>query len=195
MTPTVAQIDSLILKRWTDAVAFREAMSELEDRLSEGLEKAADTLRPWLEEKGYAFLEVEAKYAKINVARASWINKKTRQPWVWFGLDALFPYGFRKVVEEHPLVWIMTYNLEKDDRKVFQEQLATRISSKGGDWLNEDCSRDYPAGRYINTHGDRERLAFAANPDDLVAFARGALESILVLGDDVEAALRITRGT
>src|SRR5439155_25617905 len=73
------------------------------------------------------------------------MNKKRQQPWVWFTLDALFQYGFRKVHEEHPLVWVITYNLEKDDRRVFLEHLTNQLSGKGGDWINEDCGRDYPA--------------------------------------------------
>lgn len=192
MTDNVAHVDAVLFKRWTDAVALREAMTELEERLSERLEKAAESLQPWLEEQGYSLVEVEAKYARVNVARASWMNKKRQQPWVWFALDALFPYGFRRVQEEHPLVWVMTYNLEKDDRRVFQEHLTNRLKGKGGDWINEDCGRDYPAGHYITTHGDRERLVLAQSPDALVTFARQALASILVLGDDVEAALLAT---
>jgi hypothetical protein len=181
----------VLFKRWTDAVALREAMTELEARMSERLEKAVESLRPWLDERGYAFVEAETKYARINVARAGWLNKR-QQPWVWFVLDAVFPYGFRKVEEEHALVWVLTYNLEKDDRRVFQEHLTNRLRGRGGDWINEDCGRDYPAGHYISTHGDRERLALAQTSEALVAFALEALEPILALGDDVDAALRET---
>lgn len=194
MTDNVAQVDAVLFKRWTDAVALREAMTELEGRLSERLEKAAESLQPWLEERGYTFVEVEGKYARINVARASWMNKKRQQPWVWFALDAVFPYGFRKVQEEYPLVWVYAFNLERDDRRVFQEHLTNRLKAKGGDWINEDCGRDYPAGHYISTHGDPERLALAQAPETLVTFAREALEPILALADDVEAALRETLG-
>ena len=194
MTDNVGQVDAVLFKRWTDAVALRDAMAELEGRMSERLEKAAESLQPWLEEQGYSFVEVEAKYARVNVARANWMNKKKQQPCVWIALDALFPYGFRKVQEEHPLVWVRTYNLEKDDRRVLQEHLTNRLRGKGGDWINEDCSRDYPAGHYIATHGDRERLALAQDPEALATFAREALASILILGDDVEAALQETLG-
>ena len=140
MTDNVGQVDAVLFKRWTDAVALRDAMAELEGRMSERLEKAAESLQPWLEEQGYSFVEVEAKYARVNVARANWMNKKKQQPCVWIALDALFPYGFRKVQEEHPLVWVRTYNLEKDDRRVFQEHLTNRLRGKGGDWINEDCT-------------------------------------------------------
>ena len=71
MTENVGQVDAVLFRRWTDAVALREAMTELEGRLSERLEKTAESLQPWLEEKGYSFVEVEAKYARINVARTS----------------------------------------------------------------------------------------------------------------------------
>src|SRR5687767_12852063 len=101
MTDKVSQVDAVLFRRWTDAVALREAMAELEERMAERLEKAAESLQPWLEERGYSFVEVDAKYASVNVARASWMNKKRQQPWVWFALDALFPYGFRKVQEDH----------------------------------------------------------------------------------------------
>src|SRR5690242_20231605 len=93
MPDNVDQVDSVLLNRWTDAVALREAMTELEERLAGRLETAAESLRPWLEERGYTFVEVESKYARVNVARASWMNKKRQQPWVWLMLDALFPYG------------------------------------------------------------------------------------------------------
>jgi len=194
MTENVDHVDAVLLKRWTEAVALREAMTELEERLSVRLERTAESLQPWLEEQGYTFVELEAKYARVNVARTSWMNKKRQQPWVWFALGALFPYGFRKVQEEHPLVWVMTYNLEKDDRRTFQEHLTNRLKGKGGDWINENCGRDYPAGRYISSHGDRERLALAQTPEALVTFAREALASIFILGDDVESALRMTLG-
>ena len=169
-------------------------MAELEERLANRLESAAELLRPWLEDQGYTFIEVEPKYARINVARAAWMNKKRQQPWAWFTLDALFPYGYRKVDEDYPYVWVVCSNLEKDDRTVFQGQLTNRLKSKADDWVNEDCSREYPAGRYIRSHGDPERLALAQSPELLAAFAREALTPLLALGDDVEAALRSTIG-
>ncbi len=172
MTDNVGQVDAVLFRRWTDAVALREAMTELEGRMSQRLEKAAESLQPWLEEQGYAFVEVEAKYARVNVARASWMNKKRQQPWVWFALDALFPYGFRKVQEEHPLVWVVTSNLEKDDRRVFQEHLTNRLRGKGGDWINEDCGRDYPAGHYISKHARRSRQDITYPPRHSAHFVR-----------------------
>lgn len=193
MIDTLTEVDRVLLNRWTDAVSFREAMADLEERLGSHLDAAAESLRPWFGERGYGFLEVETKHARLNVARSSWLNKK-KQPYVWFMLDAVFPYGYRKVQEEHPFVWVDARNLERDDRSTFQEHLTNRLRGKEGDWLNEGCSRDYPAGRYIVTHGDRERVALAQASEGLASFVREAFTPILALGDDVEAALRATLG-
>src|SRR5262245_49192025 len=100
MADMPSTVDSVFLKRWADAVSFREAMADFEDRLGASLETAAESLRPWLDQQGYGFLEVESKYARINVARSGWVNRKSKQPWVWFMLDALLPYGYRRVQEE-----------------------------------------------------------------------------------------------
>lgn len=191
---TLSQVDAVLLNRWTDAVSFREAMADLEERLAARLEATAESLRPWLDEQGYGFLEVEPKNARINVARSGWLNKKKQQPWVWFMLDALLPYGYRKVQEENPLVWVVTLNLEKENRSVFQEHLTSRLRGREGEWINEDCSREYPAGRYISSHGDSQRVALAQAPEAMASFAREALTPILALGDDVETALRATLG-
>ena len=133
MADMPSHVDSVFLKRWADSVSFREAMADFEDRLGAGLETAAESLRPWLDERGYGFLEVESKYARINVARSGWVNQQSKQPWVWFMLDALLPHGYRRVQEERPLVWVVTRNLEKDDRSTFQRHLANRLRGKEGD--------------------------------------------------------------
>jgi hypothetical protein len=194
MAEMFTEIDQVLLNRWSDAVSFREALEELEGRLAARFEAAAESVRPWVDEQGYGFFEIETKYARINVARDGWVNKKRQQPWVWFMIDALLPYGFRRVDEEHPYVWIDTRNLDRDERSTFQEHLTNRLRGRDGGWVNEDCSRDHPAGRYIMSHGDRERLALAQSSDAMAAFIRENFTPILALGDDVEAALRATRG-
>lgn len=194
MNERLDQIDAVLTTRWADAVAFRDALNDLEGRMADRLESAAELLRPWLDEQGYAFVEADTKWANISVARAAWINKKTKKPRVCFAVGALFPYGFRKVEEDHPFVWVFSFNLERDDRLAFQEHLTNRLGGKAGGWLSDDCGRETPAGRYVATHGDRERLDLACSAESIAAFAKGVLPAILALGDDVEAALRATLG-
>jgi hypothetical protein len=190
MNDSLVQIDAILMKRWADAVAFRNALTDLEGRLAERLEAAAELLRPWLDELGYSFVDVDSKWANIIVARSGWINRKTKKPRVYVAADALLPYGFRKVEEENPSVWIFSWGLDRDDRVAFREQLTERLKGKTGGWLNEHCEREAPAGRYITTHGDRERLELARSPEALAAFAKEILPPILALGDDIEGALR-----
>lgn len=74
------------------------------------------------------------------------------------------------------------------------EHLPNHLKGSEGDWVNEDCNRDYPCGRYLAAMSDRERLALAQTPESLASFARDALVPILSLGDAVDAALRATQG-
>lgn len=194
MSDSLAQIDAVLMKRWADAVAFRDALTDLEGRLAERLDAAAELLRPWLEELGYAFVDVDSKWANIIVARSGWINKKTKKPRVYVAAGALLPYGFRKVEEENPFVWVFSWGLDRDDRVAFREQLAERLKGKTGGWINEDCEREAPAGRYVRTHSDRERLELAQSPEAIAGFVKEILPPILALGDDIEAALRATVG-
>jgi hypothetical protein len=85
------------------------------------------------------------------------MNKKKQQPWVWFSLDALFPYGFRKVQKEHPLVWVMAHNLEKDDRRIFQEHLTNRLRGKGGDLRGVNYSRRVTTTIFAGEGSAKER--------------------------------------
>jgi hypothetical protein len=195
MSVTPEQVDTVFLERWADAVAFREALGEFEARLDAGLEAAVDLVRPWLEQLGYGFVEVQTKYARINVARQTWVERKSKQPCVWFTLDAVFPYGYRKVNEDFPLVWVVTKNLEKEARATFQTQLASQVKGREGDWINEWCDRDYPLGHYIESKDDLERLTLALAPEALASFVRDSFTPILAFGDDVDAALRATLGT
>lgn len=193
MAEPFTEVDHLLLRRWHDSVAIYEAINELEKRMGARFEAGAESLRSWLDERGFSFFEVEEKYARLNVARTSWLNKK-KQPYVWFMIDAVLPYGYRWVTEDQACVWVDCRNLEKDDRQPFGEHLASRIKDKPGGWLNEHCSRDYPAGRFLAGSGDTERLVLAQDHDKIAHFMREALSPILALADDVEAAMRATTG-
>lgn len=189
------KVESVLMNRWQDAVAFREAMGDFEVHVDASLKEATESLRPWLREQGFEFLEVEPKYACLNIARSGWINSKTKQPWVWFVLDAVLPYGYRKVQEDRPGIWLDTRNLGREDRSAFQGHLLARLGGREAEWVTEDCNRDYPVGRHLaEARSDAERLALALEPEAFCLFMKQTISPILTLGDDVEMALRATLG-
>jgi len=82
----------------------------------------------------------------------------------------------------------------KDHRSTFREHLANWLKGRKGEWINDDCGREYSAGCDISSHGDSKHLALAQAPGAMASCAREAPTPILALGDDVEAALRATLG-
>lgn len=193
MAEPLTNVDLLLLDRWADTTGIRDAIKELEERLANRLNAVAERLRPWLEAKGFVLLDVETKYAAVNVGKAGWVKNK-EEVWVYITIAALFPFGYRRVEEEHPHVWIRSDGLSRSEQEAFQTEVSNRFKNRPGEWLNEECSRDWPAGRYIKTHGDVERSRLAQSEDAMEAFMKAELEPLLALGDDVDAALRAARG-
>ena len=94
-----------------------------------------------------------------------------------------FAMGLNPAQPEHALI-----SVEFSDFRARVNEEALLMSAV---LQNGRARLTYPAGRYISTHGDRERLTLAQTPEALASFAREAVASILVLGDDVEAALAL----
>ena len=174
-------------------MGIRDAIKELEARLADRLEATADRLPAWLKERGYVLLDVETKSATVNVGKNTWMKNK-EDAFVYVSVGGLFPFGYRKVGEEHPFVWLMSDGLSEDEQEVFQAEVSNRLEKLPGGWLNKACARDWPAGRYITSHGDPERVKLAQSDESLESFMKAELEPILALGDEFDAAFAAARG-
>ena len=105
----------------------------------------------------------------------------------------LYPYGFRRVAEEHPFVWLYTDALSDVEKERFHHALHTRLGQLPGGWFNEECDPDQPVGCYITAYGDLERSQLASDAPALTEFIKAELEPILAMSDDFDAALRAAR--
>src|SRR5688572_7024139 len=192
MTESLTDVDTLLLDRWGDTVGLRDAIKELEDRLADRLEAVAERLRPWLMNQGYVLLDVEKRYATVNVGKASWM-KDPEEALIYISIASLFPFGYRRVDEEHPSVWLLSDGLPKPEQEIFQAEVLKRLKNRPEEWINEDCDQDGPAGRYIRSHGDVERACLAQSQEALEKFIKAELEPMLLLGGDFDAALEAAR--
>src|SRR5687767_361625 len=123
MAEPLTDLDRFLLQQWPDATALRLALSELETRLSDHLELVAQRLAPWLEPKRFVYLDVERRQATINVGKTSWMKNK-EEARIYISVAALFPFGFRKVQEEHPYVWVYAYGLSKQEQSDFRDAIT-----------------------------------------------------------------------
>jgi hypothetical protein len=192
MSEQLTEVDALLLGRWTDVVGIREAVKDLEGRLGDRLEATAERLRAWLTGRGYVLLEVEARFASVNVGKEKWM-RNPEEPLICIAVGGLFPFGYRRVEEEHPYVWLYSDGLTEEEQRMFQGEVSRRLENRPGGWLNEECRQDTPAGRYVTSHDDRERARLAQSDESLESFIRTELEPMLLLGDDFDAALETVR--
>jgi hypothetical protein len=193
MAETLTELDELLLGRWHDAVGIRDALKELEERLQNRLEAVAERLRPWLDERGYVLFDVGTRNADLEVVKPTWLKTKN-EPLIWISVFALFPYGFRKVEEEHPFIWLYSKGLPKNEVEPFRAELAHRLKNRPERWINDECDLYCPAGMYITSHGDKERIDLARSEETLEDFVKTNLLPMLALGDDIDAALEAVHG-
>lgn len=189
----LTDVDTLLLERWADTVGIRDAIKELEDRLGDRLEAVAERVRPWLESRGYMLLSVDRKSAGLDIGKDAWM-KNREESFIWLTVDALFPFGYRKVSEEHPYVWLSSSGLAEDEQTLFLAEVSQRLRDRPGGWLNEDCHLEAPAGRYIESHRDSERARLAQSEDALESFIKTELDPLLALGAEFDSALQAVRG-
>ena len=188
MSEALTELDVLLLDKWQDTLAIWDAINELEDRLSDRFESSVDRLKPWLAERDYEVVEVDRKGASVYVAKRSWFRKREEEL-VSVGVGAVLPYGFRRVDDEHPYVWVAIGHMDEDEQEAFNAQFTERLRRRPGGWLNDNCYEDYPAGRHITSLGDSERITLAKSEEAMESFMKDALESVMALEGDIEAAL------
>lgn len=193
MSDQLTELDVFLLDRWPDTMGIREAIKELEDRLGDRLEAVAERLGPWLTARGYEVAGVETKYAAVNIVKKGWMKNRD-EAFIYVAIAGLFPFGYRRVDEEHPYVWLRSEELTEAEEQVFQAEMSSRLKDTPGGWLNEYCTQSDPVGRYIVSYGDPERARLAQSDESLEQFIKAELEPILALGDGFDAALKTARG-
>lgn len=188
MTNGETALDAFLLENWSEAAALRDAFSELEDRMTERLTRVVEGLKPWCHSSGLTYVECDAKYAGVNVAKASWMSNDV-SPRVYYLIGGMFPSGFRKVVDPHPSIWVWTYGMSGPEQNAFRERLAERLAAKPDAWINEECTKRGPAGIYIRSHGDAERVLLAQSDERLEQFLKAQIEKAMSIAGDIDAAL------
>lgn len=193
MAEPLTNLDLLLLDRWADTTGIRDAIKELEERLGARLKAAGERLRPWLEGQGFTLLDVETKYAGVKIGKSQWMENK-EDPLIHIYMGGLLPFGYRRVDDEHPYVWLIADSLSEKEQEVFQADLSARLKDRPGEWLNEHCDLDWPVGRYVESYGDLERARLVQSEDAFESFMKAELEPLLAMGGDIDAALLAARG-
>jgi hypothetical protein len=192
MSEALTDVDVLLLDRWADATALRDAIKELEDRLGDRFEATGDRLRAWVRSRGFEVIAIDKRTAWIAVAKPAWMTKANDEL-VSVSVGAVLPYGYRRVQDEHPYVWVGVGHLNEDEQQAFNNALAGRLKGLPDAWLNDECTEDFPAGLMLSSVADPERVKLAQSEEDLEAFIKTALEKAMSIEVHIDAALAAAR--
>lgn len=197
MPDTLTELDRLLLERWPDAMGLWQAIKDLEDRLGDSLKRVADRLTPWLTDQGFNVVGVSTKDAGVEFAHSHWLNK-SEEPLIAASIAELFPFGYRRVKDEHPYLWLYAETLPEDQRELFHSETTRKLKNHADGWINENCDADWPVGRYFTTHGDKERIALASSEEALEQFMKARLQEFAaicpVLTESLKMALALKSG-
>lgn len=147
---TYSELEQLMLDRWSDVQALTEAFESLHDIMGRHLEKAAETLRPWLRQNGYE-LEVDKKYADLKAFRAGWTGQDG-EPFVHLVFGGIYPAGYRRVESKSPYEWVYAQGISDARRPEFGVELRAAMGNTADEWQDPDVNDDQPTGRYLTQY-------------------------------------------
>ena len=195
MNTNYTDVDRMIISRWDEVVALREAYDELLDRMEESLGGVCDRVKVWLEEQGYN-CDIDLNAPSIDAYKSSW-EKPRGQALVYFRVGDFAPHGYGKVDADHPWLWVVTDGLDRvklkepADRARFARDLKGVLGATAGSWDHEDCDATCePLGRYRRDLTEQQRVELATHPARLVEFIQSAFTELFELAPAIDQTLQ-----
>jgi hypothetical protein len=200
MNTNYTDVDRMIISRWDEVIALRDAYDELLDRMRDSLEGVCDRVKVWLEEREFE-CDIDVKTPQIDAWKASW-EKPRGKPLVYFRVGDFAPLGYGKVEADHPWLWVVTKELERiklkdpSDRAKFARDLKEVIGPAAASWDHEDADpASEPLGRYRKELTEQQRVELTTHPARLVEFIQSAFTELFELEPAIDATLSKYRGT
>lgn len=187
-------VDRMILSRWDEVAALRDAYDELVGRMTETIDSACRRTGSWLEEQGYDW-DFDAKHPCIWAWKPGW-EKPKGEPLITLEITDFAPLGFGKVDSPNPYFWLSIEQLERlkmkePERARFARELKAAIGSSVSKWDHADGSESSdPLGRYCTDVSDRQRVEMVGHPATLVAFFESGFRELFELVPAIDDTLK-----
>ena len=196
MANRYTDVDLMILKRWDEVKALREAFDDLVDRMQDIVEVTLQKVSTAVAaEKGLSS-DFNIKRPSIWFWKREWENRK-KEPGIYFELFDFAPSDYGKDVEEHPSMWLMTDEFSRlkmregseDFGRAVRAALSPELLRK---WSDEDADlSDSPLGRECQEVSEADRVRLVGEPDALSKFIVERFEEFGAdLGPAIDQALQ-----
>lgn len=196
MAVRYTDVDLMLLKRWGEVTALREAFDELLGRMNSVMETALQQAMTHLNENGLVGY-VDAKEPSLSFWKPHWVNKK--DDGIYGKIVGFAPDECARVALPHPAVFLMAEDLPSLRIVESVEQFgkafrATLTEEQRAAW-NFDIELDVnPVGREYADISDMDRVRLASDADALANFLRQCIDEFMELVPVIDATLaRMTR--
>lgn len=194
MASQYTDVDLMILKRWDEVKALREAFDDLVDRFEDIVEASLQKVSTVVSERGLSS-EFDTKRPSIWFWKREWETRK-KEPGIYFQVFDFVPADYSKAVEDYPSMWLMTDEFSKlkmresseDFGRALRAALFPELLTK---WSHEDADlSESPLGRECQEVSESDRVRLVAEPDALGKFIIDRAGEFMELIPAIEQALQ-----
>lgn len=192
MSQIYSDVDLLLLSRWQHVMSLLQAHRDIQPKIEQVIELTEGRLKPWAAAHGFE-MSATPREARFDLWRAGWADKR-KGPKVKLTIGGFAPFGFRKVDEEHPYLWVHTeleaFKVKEPERVAFAERVRRRLGESAKDWADHNTDDGWaPFGRYLDGYDNRARAELVTGADKLYTFCTEHLPAVITLADPLEAEL------
>jgi len=194
MASRYTDVDLMILKRWDEVKALRDAFDDLVDRMQDIVEASLQKAAVTATEKGLSS-EYNLKRPSIWFWKREWENRK-KEPGVYLELYDFAPTDYGRDVEEYPSMWLMTDQFSRlrmressdDFARAVKTALSPELLTK---WTHERADlSEFPFGRDCDDVSDADRVHLVAEPAALGKFIIERMDECMELVPAIDQALQ-----
>ena len=194
MVNRYTDVDLMILKRWDEVKALREAFDDLLGRIEETVEASLQKVSTTASEREVSSA-FDLKRPSIWFWKREWETRK-KEPGIYIEVSDFVPVDYGKAVEDCPSMWFMTDEFSKlkmresseDFGRAVRAALSPELLTK---WSHEDADlSDSPLGRDCTDVSESDRVRLVAEPGALGKFVIDRVDEFMELVPAIDQALQ-----
>jgi len=195
MANRYTDVDLMILKRWDEVKALREAFDDLLSRMEGVIEGSLKKVATILEDRKLSS-DMDIKRPSIWFWKHDWETRSKKEPGICFKLFDFAPIDYSKAAGDYPTMWLITEEFGKlrmresseDFGRAVRAALSPELLTK---WGHEDADlSNLPVGRECTNVSESDRVRMVAEPDALDKFVIDRLDEFMELAPAVDQALQ-----
>jgi hypothetical protein len=188
-------VDLMLLKRWEEVKALREAFDDLLDRMREVIETTLGKVTHAVAERGMS-CDFDAKRPSIWFWKKEWEIRSSKEPGIYFQLLDFAPAEYGKVEYDWPTMWLMSDAFSRLKFRESSEEFGRLVPASLSPevvkkWSHEDTDLfDSPLGKECGEVSESDRVRLVAEPEALSKFIIERLDEFMELVPAIDQALQ-----